>query len=155
MVERNDPARTGVKAGRVVGLLTAAVTVAHLVRAPDPFREALTTLSALLGVESTLAVSVAFWGSILLAASARYALCYVVGSLVGVVYDWLDRPPLSVLTGIVFVVGAVDGFLAAITTLSVAVGVAHLLAWLCYVPVFSRLFDADAGDARTGPRRLS
>ncbi|RRJ33619.1 hypothetical protein EIK79_02140 [Halocatena pleomorpha] len=30
-----------------------------------------------------------------------------------------------------------------------------LLAWFSYVPVFLRLFDADAGDDRSGPLRLN
>jgi hypothetical protein len=97
MVDRHDPARTGVKAGRVVGLLTAL--------------------------------------------------------LVGVVYDWLDHPPVSVLIGIVLVVGVVDGVGAVLETRTTAIGVAYVLAWLCYVPVFVWLLDEEQTEQQ-GPLRL-
>lgn len=154
MVERDDPARAGVKAGRVVGLLTATLAVVSLVRIQGSFYEGVAAILGLFGIESDLSVSALFWGNVILAASARYVIGYVVGSLIGVLYDWLDSPSLPVLIGVVLVVGAVDGFLAGIDTRSVIIGGAYVVAWLCYVPAFVRLFDADAGDSRSGPRRL-
>lgn len=154
MVERTDPARTGVKAGRVVGLLTAVIAVISLLQVQGSYYENLTTVFTLLGIEARFSVAALFWGNVLLTASARYVLGYIVGSLVGVLYDWLDRPSLPVLIGVVLAVGVVDGALAAIDTRSVGIGCAYIVAWLCYVPVFVWLFDDDAGDARDGPQRL-
>ncbi|WP_135829182.1 hypothetical protein [Halorussus halobius] len=153
MVERNDPGRAGVKAGRVVGLLTAVVVIASLHEGRDSFYRMMDVLLGAAGVEAGLAVSALFWANAVLAGVARYAICYVVGSLVGVLYDWLDRPSLPVLVAVVLVVGVVDGLFAVVDTASVAVGVAYVLAWLCYVPAFVRLFDPDA-DERSGPVRL-
>jgi hypothetical protein len=154
MVTRVDPARTGVRAGRVVGLLTAGLAVATLVADRGAFREATTLLLDLVGVDPGLSVTALFWGNVALAAAARYSACYVVGSLLGVVYDWIDRPSTTALAGLVLAVGLADGALAALDARSALVGAAYLLAWLCYVPVFAYLFDEDAGDARSGPRRL-
>jgi hypothetical protein len=155
VVDRVDPARTGVKAGRVVGVLTAVLAVVSLAQARGSFDRSVSLLLDLAGIDVGLPVAALFWGNVVLAAVARYALCYAVGSLVGVAYEWLDRPSLPVLAGMTLIVGAVDGLFAAIDTRSVAFGVAYLLAWFCYVPVFARLFDPDAGDDRSGPRRLS
>ena len=74
------------------------------------------------------------------------------GRLVGVVYDWLETPGVGVLLALVAVVGCVDGTLAALD-LGVPFGVAHLLAWLAYVPVYVRLAPDDPTD-RDGPVRL-
>ena len=153
MVDRVDPARTGVKAGRVVGLLTAGLAILSLVQARGSFHEATAAIAGLVGVGSGLPVSALFWGNVVVAASTRYAVGYVVGSLVGVVYDWLDDPGVPGLVTIVLVVGAVDGALAAIDTRSLAIGGAYVVAWLCYVPAFVWLFEDD-GNARSGPRRL-
>jgi XapX domain-containing protein len=152
MVERVDPARTGVRAGRLVGLLTAALAVVGLLGARSSFDEGMTLLLALVGVE-WLPVEAVFWGAALLAATTRYAVGYVVGSLVGVVYDWLDRPSVPVLTALVLVVGVVDGTLSGLDARSVVLGAGHLLAWLCYVPAFVWLFNEDA-ETRSGPHRL-
>ncbi len=154
MVERSDPARTGVNAGRIVGLLTATLAVVSLLQSQASFYEIATALLDAFGIESSLSVSALFWGNVAIAASARYVVGYVVGSLVGVVYDWLDRPSLPVLVGMVLVVGVVDGFLAGIDTRSVGIGSAYVVAWLCYVPAFVWLSDDDANDVRSGPRRL-
>lgn len=153
MVERTDPARTGVKAGRVVGLLTAVLAVVSLVRIQNSFYEGITTMLSLFGINAGVSVSVLFWGNVVFAASARYSIGYVVGSLIGVLYDWLDRPSLPVLIAIVLVVGVVDGLLSGIDTRSVVIGSTYVLAWLCYVPVFAWLFD-DVDDGRSSPRRL-
>lgn len=155
MVERVDPARTGVKAGRVVGLLTAAIAVVALWRGRGSFAQSVALLLGFVGAESALPVAALFWGNAVVAAVTRYTVCYVVGSLVGVLYGWLDRPPLAALTGVVVAVGAVDGLLAGIDTRSVVVGAGYVLAWLCYVPAFVWLFDPEADDARSGPLRLN
>lgn len=154
MVKRTDPGRTGVKAGRVVGLLTATLAVISLLRVQGSYYENLATVFTLLGIEAQFSVAVLFWGNALLTASARYVLGYVVGSLIGVLYDWLDRPSLLILIGIILVVGLVDGLLAAIDTRSVGIGCAYVIAWLCYIPVFVWLFDDDAGNAHESPLRL-
>lgn len=141
MVQRVDPARTGVKAGRVVGLLTAIIVVVSLLSVRESFVGRLASLVRLLGVDPGLSVSVYFWGYTVSAALGRYGLGYVVGSLIGVVYDWLDRPPVWVLVGMVLAIGLVDGVVAAFDTRSTVIGAAYVGAWLCYVPVFVWLFD--------------
>lgn len=153
MVERNDPARAGVKAGRVVGLLTAVLAVVSLVEIQGSYYEGMTAILGVFGVDG-LSVSVLFWGNALLTAAARYTLGYVVGSLLGVVYDWLERASLPVVIGAVLLIGVGDGGLAALDTRSLLIGGGYLLAWLCYVPAFLWLFDPDAGDDRASPRRL-
>lgn len=153
MVERNDPARAGVKAGRVVGLLTAALAVVSLVEVQGSYYEDMTVILSVFGVDG-LPISVLFWGNALLTAVARYTLGYVVGSLLGVVYDWLERASFSVLIGAVLLIGIGDGAFATLDTRSILIGSGYLLAWLCYVPVFLWLFDPDAGDDRSSPRRL-
>ncbi|QLG49636.1 hypothetical protein [Natrinema halophilum] len=154
MVERNDPARAGVRAGRIVGLLTAGLAVVSLVRFQGSFYADATALLGLIGIESGRSVVALFWWNVVVAAIARYTIGYVVGSLVGVLYDWLEHPPLPVLLGIVLVVGIGDGLLAGIDTRSVLIGSAYVVAWLCYVPAFYRIYDPDAGDDRSGPLRL-
>ncbi|MDH5018714.1 hypothetical protein [Halobacterium rubrum] len=162
MVERVDPARTGVRAGRVVGVLTAALAVASLAAARETYYEALAPLVAALlesagvGVGAGAGLAVLFWSNVALAAAARYAVCYVAGSLVGVAYDWLDRPSLWALAGLVAAVGAVDGALAVLDTRRVVVGAGYVAAWLCYVPAFAWLSDDEEGrngGASRGPGR--
>jgi len=156
MVERVDPARTGVLAGRVVGVLTAVLAVGSLLSVRETYYAQAAVLLEVAGAGG-VPVAGLFWGNAALSAAARYGVCYVVGSLVGVAYDWLDRPSLWSLAAMVGVVGAVDGALAALDTRSAAVGVAYLAAWLCYVPAFAWLFDDGDGDdgARSGPHRLA
>jgi hypothetical protein len=163
MVERVDPARTGVQAGRVVGVLTAALAVASLAGDRETYYETLAPLVAALlesagvgGVGAGAPLAVFFWANVVLAAAARYAVCYVVGSLVGVAYDWLDRPSLWALAGLVAAVGVADGALAVLDTRSVVVGAGYVAAWLCYVPAFAWLSDDEAGrngGASRGPGR--
>ena len=153
MVKRTDPARTGVTVGRVIGLLTATIAVISLLRTQGSYYEHMASIFTQVGVEPWLPIPILFWGNIVLTISARYVLGYVVGSLVGVIYDWLNRPSLLVLTGIVLVVGAIDGFLAAIDTRSIGIGCAYIIAWLCYVPMFVLMFDAEA-ENRDSPLRL-
>ncbi len=150
MSEPDDPGRAGVKAGRVVGLLTATLAVLTVWQGWSAFSEG---VAVGLGLEPGLPATALFWGSAAVVAVTRYTFCYVVGSLVGILYEWLDRPPLPVLVGVVLVVGVTDGVLAGIDTQRVFVGIAYLVAWLWYVPVFVWVFDPDAGDNRSGPRR--
>ena len=154
MVERFDPGRTGVRAGRVVGVLTALLAVASLVQSRGSYQQAVETIAALFGVDLGLSVTALFWANVVLAAIARYTLCYVVGSLVGVAYDWLDDDSLVPVAAMVAVVAIVDGALAGLDTLSPLYATAYFLAWLPYLPVFAWLWDPDAGDDRSGPRRL-
>lgn len=153
MVERVDAGRTGVRAGRLVGVLTAALAVATLYTTRGSFYQGFGQVFAVAGVESSLSVRALFWSNVAGAALARYSICYVVGSLIGVLYEWLDRPPATVLVAVVFVVGAGDALLAYLDTLDELVALAYLLAWLCYVPAFVYLFD-DGAETSTGPRRL-
>lgn len=154
MVDRTDPARTGVKAGRVVGVLTAALAVTSLIRVQGSYYEAVTTVFRLLGIAPRGSVAALFWGTVFLTAATRYVLGYVVGSLVGVLCDWLDRTSPPVLVALVLPVGVVDGGLAAVDTGSIVIGCAYTIAWLCYVPVFLWIFDEDPGDTRAEPLRL-
>jgi hypothetical protein len=152
MVDRVDPARTGVRAGRVVGALTAGLAVASLLSVRGTCYAQAVVLLDVAGA-GDVPVAWLLWGNAALSAAARYAVCYVVGSLVGVAYDWLDRPPLAVLAVLVGAVGAVDGALAALNTRSGVLAAGYLLAWLCYVPVFAWLFED--GEPRSGPQRLA
>jgi hypothetical protein len=152
MVERDDPARTGVKAGRVVGLLTAVLVVVSLLRVQDGFVGRLETIIGLVGIDPGPSITVYFYLYLVGAATGRYALCYVVGSLIGVVYDWLEQPPIAVVAGLVLVVGVVDGFAAGLDTRSTLTGVAYVVAWLCYLPAFVWL--SENGERQDGPVRL-
>ncbi|WP_267164026.1 hypothetical protein [Halovenus salina] len=149
MVEQHDPAHAGVKAGRVVGLLTAILVVVSLFRVQEPFVGRLVSLVELLGVDPGPSVTIYFYLYVGGAAVGRYALCYVVGSLIGVVYDWLDEPSVAVLVGIALLAGLVDGVVAAGDTRSLLIGLGYVFAWLCYVPAFLWLFeDGDRGVRR-------
>ncbi|MFB6120521.1 MAG: hypothetical protein ABEJ68_05325 [Halobacteriaceae archaeon] len=152
MVERVDPAKTGVKAGRVVGLLTGALAALSVLHTRQSVYAGVEPMLAALGVGG-IPVAALFWGNVALAATARYATGYVVGSLVGVLYDWLDRPSPAILAVVVLFVGCADGVLMALETRSVLFGAGFVLAWLLYVPVFVWLFDADRADAAAHTRR--
>jgi hypothetical protein len=153
MVERSDPGRAGVRAGRIVGVLTAALVVVTLTRRQESFYQFGTAAIEALGVEF-VPVAAVFWLNAGLAAVSRYGFTYVVGSLVGVLYDALGRPHVAVLVPIVLVVGLVDGAFGALDARSLAVGGAYVLAWLCYVPAFAWLFDDDGTDFELTPTRL-
>ena len=154
MVDRADPARAGVKAGRVVGLLTALLVVVTLLSREETFYAFTEELLDAFDQESELAVTALFWVNVGTAAVGRYGVSYVVGSLVGVVYDWVDRElpgggrlSLLALVVVVLVVGAVDGALARLDAQSSAIAGAYVLAWLCYLPAFFWLVeDADRPD---------
>lgn len=154
MGDGGDPARTGVRAGRVVGVLTAGIVVAGLLTGQSVFLERLSTTLQVVDVDPRGSTTPVFALYVAGVALARYALCYVLGSLVGVVYDWLDRPSIAVLAAIVLVVGLVDGFIAAVDTRSAITSLAYVLAWLCYVPVFVALID-DEASYHDGPTRFN
>ncbi len=152
MVDRPDPARAGVTAGRVVGLLTALLVVASLLRTQASFYAVAEELLGPMGLGDR-AATLWFWTNVAFGALARYSVCYVAGSLVGVVYDWLDRPPLPVLMAMVALVGLGDATLAYLDTFDPLIAGGYVVAWLCYVPVFVHVFDAEA-EPPSGPRRL-
>lgn len=154
MVERVDPARTGVHAGRVVGVLTAGLAAVSLFAVQETYYQSFEPLMQVFGLDTWIPLWTVFWGNLLIAVVARYSVTYIVGSLIGVVYDWMDRPPLVVLIAIVGIVGFVDAFFAMLDTRSTVIGTGYVVAWLVYVPVFVWLFDEDAGDDEPGARRL-
>ncbi|WP_181686663.1 hypothetical protein [Halorhabdus salina] len=152
MVERTDPGSVGVVAGRVVGALTVVLTVAVMLTHEEGFYRAVRLLLAGLESDFEVPVWVLFWGNVALVAIGRYAFCYVLGSLLGVAYDWLDRPAISTLVVVVALIGIVDGIYGGFGAKSVLVGAGYLLAWLAYVPVFAWLLE-EAPDEE-GPVRL-
>lgn len=153
MVERADPARTGVRAGQVVGLLTAILAAASLLRPEASLYRTTRTVLAVLGVDSAGLVTAVVVGNVLTAVVARYTVCYAVGSLIGVVYDWLDEYSTLALVGLAVTVGLVDATLAVLDTRSVVLAVGYLLVWLAYIPVFGWLAP-DTWDTDDGPTRL-
>jgi hypothetical protein len=162
MGERADPARAGVVAGRVVGVLTALLVVVTVLSREETFYAFTEAVLGAFGQDSNLAVTALFWVNVVTAAAGRFGFSYVVGSLVGVVYDWVDRGlswpgPASalVLVVVVLAVGAVDGAIAGVDARSVAIGGGYVLAWLCYLPVFLwARANSDTTERSDGPRRL-
>jgi len=154
MLERTDPAHAGVRAGRVVGLLTAALVAVTLLCVQTSVYQFFTLLLTTFDLASGRSVRLLFWGNVALSAVGRYGFAYVVGSLLGVVYGWLGDPPLPVLVGLVLVVGVVDGAFGGLDARSPVIGLGYVLAWLCYVPLFAHYYDADA-EREAGPQRLS
>ncbi|WP_136686529.1 hypothetical protein [Halorhabdus amylolytica] len=153
MVERTDPGSVGVVAGRVVGALTVVLTVVGMLTQQEGFYRAVRLLLAGLESDFDVPVWVLFWGNIALVATARYAFCYVLGSLLGVAYDWLDRPGIAFLAVVVVLIGVVDAIYGGLGARSVLVGVGYLLAWVAYVPVFAWLLE-DGEPMDSGPVRL-
>ena len=151
MHERHDPAHAGVVAGRVVGLATAALAVGRLLVAQEATIEQFDAIVRALGIDADGLGTAYFYVSLAGVAVTRYALAYVVGSLLGVAYDWLDASTVA-LIGLILAVGVLDGAIAALDARSVWIGAAYLLAWLSYLPVFARVHD-EAPD-RERPRRL-
>lgn len=154
MDERTDPGRTGVKAGRVVGLLTAALLVASLFRVQGEFVGRIESLVALLPFDPGPSVSVYFYFYVISAAVARYGICYLVGSLIGVVYDRLDRPSVAVVAGLALAVGLVDGVAAGIDTRSTVTAVGYVLSWLVFVPAFLYFAGDEDNGYHDEPRRF-
>jgi hypothetical protein len=136
MSDPADPARTGVVAGRVVGVLTASIVVLSLLSVQHDFVGRIETVVGLAGIDTRGSVSAYFWLYVAGAAIGRYALCYVVGSLIGVTYDALEEPSVPVVVLGVLAIGLVDGFVAYVDTRNLVIAGAYPLAWLCYVPAF-------------------
>lgn len=168
MVTRRDPAQTGVYAGRVVGLATGGLAmlavldrrgsyvrlVELLVGTPSTPAGPLAVLRATLGLDPTTVATVWLWTTALAVVAARYGICYVVGSLVGVVYDRLDDASLGVVALLVVPVAALDATQVALDTGNRWLAVGHVLAWAAFVPVFGWLERRATGDDRDGPVRL-
>lgn len=152
MVERSDPGRAGVVAGRLVGVITGGIAAVSLVRDQSVFYQSLGQVFELVGIGG-LPVSVLFWANVGFAFLARYGVTYAVGSLVGVLYDWLDRPPWPAVAVIVLWIGLFDAGLAFLDTFNPLTAGGYVLAWLCFVPAFAWFVDDDA-ETRSGPRRL-
>lgn len=153
MVDRVDPARTGVKAGRVVGVLTAGLAAWSLLSVQDSYYATTDVFLDVVGIAAWVPVWTVFWGNVAFAVVARYSITYIVGSLVGVVYDWLDRPPVVALLAIVGVVAVVDAAFAFLDTHNPLTSLGYVVSWFVYVPVFVYLFDEET-QTETGPRRL-
>jgi hypothetical protein len=147
MVDRADPAKPGFKSGRLVGVLTAALVVLSLLRVQEGFVGRLESVVRLVGIEPRGTVSVYFYLYIASAAVGRYVLSYTIGALIGVAYDWLDRPSVAVLAGMALLVGLADGIVAAVDTRSILIGVAYVVVWLLYVPLFLRYVDEETSHA--------
>lgn len=130
------------------------LVVVSLVRVQEGFVGRLESVVRLVGIDPRGSVSVYFYVYAAGAAAGRYVLSYLVGALIGVVYDWLDRPSVAVLTGIALLVGLADGVVAAVDTRSIFIGAAYVFAWLLYVPFFLRYTDDEPSHA-DGPVRLN
>ncbi|MFW6449201.1 MAG: hypothetical protein ACOC0X_06630 [Halobacteriota archaeon] len=148
-----DPARTGVRAGRVVGLLTATLAVATVAFGWSGAYDALRWLLEILGIDALAPVRVLLWLHLGLVAITRYVTAYVLGSLIGVVYDWLDEPSLGHLFVMVAPLAVLDGVVSGLDSASPVVGVAFGLAWFAFVPAFVRLHEP-GGDHRARTRRI-
>jgi len=153
MVNRTDPGSVGVVAGRVVGALTVVLTVLVMLTHGEAFYRSVRLLLAGLESDFDVPVEVLFWGNVVLVAAGRYAFCYVLGSLIGVGYDWLDRPGVAFLVAVVVLIGTVDGIYGGLGARNVLVGAGYLCSWLAYVPVFAWLLEADE-PTEVGPVRL-
>jgi hypothetical protein len=153
MTERADPSRAGFRAGRLVGVVTAVLVVVSLLRVQESFVGRLESIARFTGFGLDGPISVYFYLYVAGAALGRYALSYVLGALIGVVYDWLDRPSVVVLAGLTLLVGVADGVVAVVDTRDTLVGVAYVLAWLLYIPLFLRYVD-DEASYTDGPVRV-
>lgn len=142
MSEPGDPARTGVVAGRVVGVLTAIIVVLSLLSVQNAFVGRIETVVELVGIDPRGSVSAYFWLYVAGAAIGRYGLCYVVGSLIGVAYDALDEPPVFVVVLGVLTIGLVDGSVAYVDTRTLVIAAGYVLSWLCFVPAFYHYLGA-------------
>ncbi|MFP4590865.1 MAG: hypothetical protein ACLFM8_05310 [Halobacteriales archaeon] len=131
-----DPARTGVKAGRVVGLLTALLAVATVAFGVSTVYDDLRWWLTVTGVDALGPARVVVWLHLGLVAITRYVTAYLLGSLIGVVYDWLDEASRMHLLAMVLPVAAVDAAVSGLDARSPTVGLAFALAWLAFVPAF-------------------
>jgi hypothetical protein len=152
LVERTTkPGTAGVIAGRVVGALTVLLTVAILLTHQEGFYRAVRAVLAGFESDFDVPVWVLFWADVGFVALSRYVFCYVLGSLLGVGYEWLDRPGVAFLAVVVVLIGIVDGVYGALSAGSHLIGAGFFLAWLVYVPVFVWMLEEDS-EAQSGPQ---
>jgi len=152
MVNRTDPGSVGVVAGRVVGALTVVLTAVVMLTHGEAFYRSVRLLLAGLESDFDVPVELLFWANVALVAAGRYAFCYVLGSLIGVGYDWLDRPGVAFLAIVVVLIGTVDGIYGGLSAGNALVGAGYLFAWLAYVPVFAWLLAEDDGRRKEAVR---
>ncbi|MEZ3145714.1 hypothetical protein [Halobaculum sp. MBLA0143] len=138
-MERADPAQTGVRVGRSVGVATGVATVSVAAfGAGSPYHGG-ELLVQVTGIDARVATAIVV-GDAVVAAVVRYTVCYAVGSLLGAYYGWVsNRAPLA-LGLAATAVGAVDALLS-ITRPTLAV--VFFAAWLGFVPVFLRRAPAE------------
>lgn len=136
MSSPNDPGQTGVIAGRVVGLLTALLVVGSLLFAPDESVSWVDTVVRTFSVNLPGSATLYFHAYIILAAVGQYVFSYVTGSLVGVLYSWLERKSIVIITAVILFIGFINGFALRFDAQITTVGIAYILAWCCFIPVF-------------------
>lgn len=136
MSSPNDPGQTGVIAGRVVGLLTALLVVGSLLSAPDESVSWVETVVHGVSVNLPGSATLYFYAYIVLAAIGQYVFSYVTGSLVGVLYSWLERKPIVIVTVVILFIGFINGFALRFDAQTTPIGIAYILAWCCFIPVF-------------------
>lgn len=141
-MERDDPAGPGALAGAVAGTLTGGYATAVLVSFQEETTAALEAELAAVGADPG-SVTLLFWVSVMTALAFVVGLGLVVGSLLGVAYDWLGRPGVPVLAGFCLAVGLVAGFAMALPVPRTASAAVVAACWVSYVPVFTRLYEPE------------
>lgn len=150
-MERDDPAGVGAVVGTLVGAATGLFATGALVYAREEFVSEMTAELASVGVDTGLSTSMLFWVSVSTVLLFRVGVGLVVGSLLGVLYGWLDDPGPVALAGLCLLVGVLDGLTTSLPVPNaLTVGVV-LGSWLVFVPGFVRLYDPDSSP--TGPTR--
>ncbi|WP_256391282.1 CPBP family intramembrane glutamic endopeptidase [Natronoarchaeum rubrum] len=141
----NDPAGAGVVAGSAVGVATGAFVLVTLVLGrAEVIADFRTAMPA---GRTDLSPEIVFWITAIVGPAFRLAIGTIVGSLVGVVYDWLDSPGALVLFGIVAIVGALDTVTTNVPASQSATVAVVLGSWIIYVPLF--LYIHGRNDSRT------
>lgn len=98
-----DPARTEVMVGRVVGVLTGLLAIVTLLNQQASIYRVTRAVFSVAGFAPDDWLLIVIWGNVVTTVGARYVFCYVVGSLLGVVYDrtdlfWIESPFRRVLS---------------------------------------------------------
>ena len=149
-MDRADPARTGVRVGRLVGVVTGLATVLVAVFGGGSPYSGGELVARLAGVDIGAAATAVVVGDAVIAASVRYGVCYAVGSLLGAYYGWVsNRAPLAL--GLAAAAVGVGDALLSITRPTLAA--VSLAAWLGFVPVFLR-WAPEAPETGDDPVRL-
>lgn len=138
-MERADPARTGVRVGRLVGVATGLATVLLAAFGGGSPYHGGELLVQVTGLDARVATAVVV-GDAIVAAVVRYAVCYGVGSLLGAYYGWVDNRAPVALALAATAVGVGDALLSITRP---ALAAAYLAAWLGFVPVFLRWAPAE------------